>query len=344
MTSIDLEAFGRETQCIYRGEEYLVRDNGAVLRRRRARKRRRPLDDKWTFGKACADSGYMMVSAHRVHQIVATAFHGPAKGSGYVVDHIDTNRRNNRPENLRWVTRLDNALQNPVTRKKIEYLCGSIERFLANPSMLNDLQGDPSFGWMRTVTKEEAENCRKRMLLWANAEEEPGRNRGPIHYERGFSDRAFKPLHRSEAGLAGEPGLEFASTPWCGKYMWPANVQFPCCPQEFGPDPVVDYIQSLQVDAVFASCDTDGLNGRHAHPDMLVDAWSVLEGGSSFVVMCSRPDSKWSLVGVKLNDRSHFIHFHLGSYGTLGEAERAMPTKRVEDFWKDAYAGAREAF
>ena len=271
---------------------------------------------------------------------MATAFHGEPPEPHYVVDHIDSNCRNNRPENLRWLTRLENALLNPVTRKKIEYLCGSVEAFLKNPSMLNDLRTDPSFDWMRAVTTQEAENHRRRMLLFANTEEQPVRHRGPIDYKRWFEKGAFKPLQKWEAGLAGEPGLEFASTPWCGKYMWHDDVRFPCCPQQLGTDPLVDYVQSLQVDAVFAYCDADGLTGGHAHPDMVVVTW-VLEGESSFVVMCSRPDSKWSLVGVTLNDRSHFIHFHLGSYGNFGEAERAMSVKRPADFWKDAYAGAR---
>ncbi|WP_294143305.1 HNH endonuclease signature motif containing protein [uncultured Sanguibacteroides sp.] len=39
-------------------------------------------------------------------------------GSGhgiYVVDHIDTNRQNNRIENLRWLTKLENVLLNPIS-------------------------------------------------------------------------------------------------------------------------------------------------------------------------------------------------------------------------------------
>ena len=35
------------------------------------------------------------------------------------VDHINTNRNDNRAENLRWVTKLENA-NNPLTRQKIK--------------------------------------------------------------------------------------------------------------------------------------------------------------------------------------------------------------------------------
>ena len=51
------------------------------------------------------------IGAVVVHRIVATAFHGEQPSEKHIVDHIDTNRRNNRAENLRWITRLDNLLQ-----------------------------------------------------------------------------------------------------------------------------------------------------------------------------------------------------------------------------------------
>ena len=52
MKQVHLDRFGREVTCTYRGETYRVRDNGAVFRRRRDRARLRPLDEKWTFGRA----------------------------------------------------------------------------------------------------------------------------------------------------------------------------------------------------------------------------------------------------------------------------------------------------
>lgn len=124
----------------------------------------------------------------QIHRIVATAFHGEPPDPTYVVDHIDTNRMNNRPpENLRWLSRLENALKNPVTRKKIEYLCGSIEAFLENPSMLNDLQGNPNFAWMRTVTPKEAKNCKERMFIWANSTNKPRNSTGTINRQSTFA-------------------------------------------------------------------------------------------------------------------------------------------------------------
>lgn len=134
MRSADTNVFEIEVHCVYRGEEYFARDNGAVLRRSREGKRKRQLDDTWTFGTPSASTGYMGISEHTVHRIVATAFHGPQPTASHIVDHIDTNRRNNRPENLRWVTRLENILLNPITAKRVIYHWGSIEIFLADPN------------------------------------------------------------------------------------------------------------------------------------------------------------------------------------------------------------------
>jgi hypothetical protein len=99
-----LDVFERDLQVEYRDERYRVRDNGAVFRQNRFRKRARPLDKHWTFGRQNPSAGYMHLAGVPVHRIVCTAFHGSPPTDQHVVDHIDTNRANNRPENLRWVS------------------------------------------------------------------------------------------------------------------------------------------------------------------------------------------------------------------------------------------------
>ena len=158
-----LNQYGHEAEVNYDGDGYIVRDNGSVYRTCRKEKRKRKLDEVWTFGNPCKSTGYMMINSKRVHRIIATAFHGPPKNWDYVVDHIDTNRKNNRPENLRWLTRLENVLKNEITRKRIEVLCGSVEAFIKDPTILGNSKLDPNFNWMRTVSREEAENCRERL-------------------------------------------------------------------------------------------------------------------------------------------------------------------------------------
>src|SRR5574344_497128 len=95
------EYFTEVRECDYKDEHYSVRDNGAVYRHAREGKKVRKEDNVWTFGEKNLTNGYMLIGSHRVHIIVATAFLGANDSSKLVVYHIDTNRCNNRPENLR---------------------------------------------------------------------------------------------------------------------------------------------------------------------------------------------------------------------------------------------------
>jgi hypothetical protein len=71
-----LHQFDKELTVEYRGEAYRARDNGSVSRQRRPNKRKRSLDDKWTFGWANAATGYLQIGTEVVHRIIATAFYG----------------------------------------------------------------------------------------------------------------------------------------------------------------------------------------------------------------------------------------------------------------------------
>ena len=157
------QEYTREVDCEYKGEKYKVRDNGAILRMPREGKTKRPKDQIWTFGETIS-RGYAWFCGEAVHRIVAVAFLGEPPTKQHVVDHIDTNRQNNRPENLRWLTKLENILLNPITKAKIEYLCGSVEEFLDNPSQLSGHENeDANFAWMRAVSSDEARNT---LISW----------------------------------------------------------------------------------------------------------------------------------------------------------------------------------
>ncbi len=64
--------------------------------------------------KQIPSKGYLVVKlggpnkAVGVHRAVALAFHGPCP-EGLVVDHVDTNKHNNAPGNLEYVTNTENV-------------------------------------------------------------------------------------------------------------------------------------------------------------------------------------------------------------------------------------------
>ena len=54
---VDINNYQEEKSCVYKDEEYLVRDNGSVLRKARPSQRARKLDNEWTFGKINSKNG-----------------------------------------------------------------------------------------------------------------------------------------------------------------------------------------------------------------------------------------------------------------------------------------------
>lgn len=100
-------------------ENYIASDEGDIARK----------DTGEIIKQYPQKSGYVSVYLYRksngrrciivpVHRLVCMAFHGE---EGYIkglfVDHIDTNRANNRADNLHWVTQREN-MNNPNTLNK----------------------------------------------------------------------------------------------------------------------------------------------------------------------------------------------------------------------------------
>jgi hypothetical protein len=312
MKPVDLDDYIRQVICTYRGENYLVRDNGAVFRQPKDTGRKRPLDEKWTFGRADKKAGYMFISSVGIHLIVATAYHGPKPSKDHVVDHIDTNRRNNRPENLRWVTRLENLLLNPITRRRIEIAYGSIENFHANPAQPISGKLHPNFEWMRSVTKHEAEACRRRLLDWANSERMPS---GGV-----LGEWVYTPLTEQYVEEPQPDDLIESNTPGATQRNWKTPSEFPLCPSEISTNGLDEYRKRLKKGEVFS---------RNRYGEAIVDSADLSEDSETLVVLSKHPGGvkDWSLARVLVEDEL-FVHEALGTFFTLEGATKQYVIKR----------------
>lgn len=303
----DLNGFKKECECVYKDERYFVRDNGAVLRFPLDIGRPRPTDNKWTFGKLNSKTGYLEIASVRIHRIVATAFHGEPPTKEHVVDHIDTNKQNNRPDNLRWVTRLENILLNPITAKRIELVCGSIEAFLADPSKFRDKFQEPNYEWMCTVNIQEAQASKERLLAWAESDKPlQGGTLGEWIYKRTLP----------KVQIVTVPEFTNSLTQNAKQKNWKTPTEFPCCPKEIGSNPIISYVANLKTENIFS---------QNQYLKSIIESFAISKDENVLWVMCRSIDDSaikpFSLAEVTYENEV-FIHKSLGSFFDKDGAEK----------------------
>ncbi|MBO6607404.1 HNH endonuclease signature motif containing protein [Psychroserpens sp.] len=313
-----LETYNDIKECSYKNEHYSVRDNGSVLRHAQKNRRIRPTDNKWTFGKLNKRTGYLEIASVRIHRIVATAFHGKPSSKLLVVDHIDTNKHNNRPENLRWVTRLENVLLNPITLRRVELICGSAEAFLADPSKFRDKFQNPNYQWMCAVSKEEAELSKKRLLAWAKSNKPlQGGTLGDWIYNRNLSN---------EFDESANEVLEFINslTPNAVQIAqnWKTPSEFPCCPSKIDSNALTEYYKNLNIGKVFS---------RNQYTSSIVQDVAISEDKNILWIMCKsgeeNPIKPYSLAEITFNNNV-FVHDSLGTFFEKIGAEKQFTLKQ----------------
>lgn len=319
---ININDYKEEKSCIFKGEEYLVRDNGAVLRKTQPQGKPRKLDNLWTFGKLNSKTGYLEIASVRIHRIVATAFHGEAPTEEHIVDHIDTNRQNNRPENLRWVTRLENVVLNPITRKKIEYRTGvSIDEFLKNPSIYRDSFSDPDFAWMRRVSEEEAKQCLIHMQKWGENREQSLQkstsklgdwiyrpNKNTTDFKQNKNVDTFNEFINFE-----NIDLTDSLSPLAKQKDWRTPAKFFCCPDKVVGDPIECYLKNMDNGKIFNS---------NQFGDSIIRAFKAI-GNNAIVVISSIPSAVKPFALAKIVfENGFYVHESLGTFFTYEGAEK----------------------
>lgn len=292
---MNLDVYKIELQCNYKSEVYHVRDNGAVMRL--PNDKVRPLDNVWAYGSKINDKGYFQIGHDLVHRIVATAFHGPAPTDQHVVDHIDTNKQNNRPENLRWLTKLENILMNPITVKRIEIATGvSVYEFLKEPKKYKDKFEKQNLSWMCNVSPEEAQISRERLLEWANSDyTHSGGKLGKWIYKK-----PIQPVVNYDYEYI-DPCVE-SLTPFALQENWVTPVIFHHIPEE---RTIEAYYNKLK-----ESADIEGAiytSNKYGYT-LLIDV--KISDCRKFIYVLSRNHSGWltHVNEIRLNDDNCFVH------------------------------------
>jgi hypothetical protein len=265
----------------------------------------------------CYDTQEKVNHHDQVTRIIATAFHGQQPSEKHIVDHIDTNKKNNRPENLRWITKLENILLNPVTLSRIIYKYGSIENFLSNPAMPLNGTLEKNYDWMRTVTKEESENTRKNLLKWAKEGKTPtGGQLGEWIYQN------LDPQAGSEFQ---EEVLSESLSPNAVQKNWKTPSSFPCCPKTITDSPILTYLGNLKTGIVFS---------HNKYLNSIVTDFALSSEGTKILVLCQNNDIEalkpFSLAEVTFENDT-YVHSNLGSFFKKDGAEKQFTLNGKEE-------------
>lgn len=232
---------------------------------------------------------------------------------------------------MHWVTKLENTLNNPITRKKIILLCGSIEAFLENPSMLNDSQLDSNFSWMKRVSPEEAKISKEKLEEWARSDAKPSGGKidewiyqKPIStFNTGISEKLFGrklPAEFYNDDITedddNEKELNYLEslTPNAVQRNWITPTEFLCCPQKISDTPLEDYYNNLKIGKIFCK-------NQYWKSEIIKFGLSIDK--NSLVVQCNSENSvKAWFINVVTFENNLFVHTPYKSCFTNEGAEK----------------------
>lgn len=245
----------------------------------------------------------MCIGSKTVHRIVAFAFLGNPPSEKHVVDHIDRRRDNNCIQNLRWISLSENMLRHPSVRKEIIKASGSLDNFFENPTTALGL--DPNINWLSTISKEDSERAREQLLKW-NESDRPHKVGIPGNRVLG-NVQPLPPVPQIA------PDIE-SLTPLAMQRRWKTPTEFPNCPNQLGPNPLLEYSLNIRSASVFS---------RDRYKESLVELAELGDGLLSVLVrFCDVSSVKpWAVTKITF-ENERFVHESSGTYFELNGAKK----------------------
>jgi hypothetical protein len=194
---------------------------------------------------------------------------------------------------------LDNLLLNPITLRRIILAYGSLDEFFKNPGAAADSKAIKDFEWMRTVSKEEAEESRSRLLQWAQSGQIPiGGLLGEWVYRAGYP---------TEAVVEHEPDIQ-SLTPIAIQRNWRTPTKFVMCPDQISSRIFSEYGARLKFGTVFSQ------NSLGESRAVIAEATDEL-----LSIVCNMPENpikQWAVAKVTV-ESGKLVHEAVRTYFSL---------------------------
>jgi hypothetical protein len=160
---------------------------------------------------------------------------------------------------------------------------------------------------MCSVSIQEAQTCKKRLLAWAESDRLPsGGSLGEWIYNRGLLKTNVEDM----------PEFTPALTPNVKQKNWKTPTEFPCCPQTIFNNPIAAYFGNLKTEIIFS---------RNQYSSTIIEVFAISKDENTLWIMGRNSEKDavkpYSLAEVTyVND--FFVHNSLGSFFKKDGAEK----------------------
>lgn len=271
-----------QKKVFYREENYFVKDNGEILRHSRLEKRKRKDDEIWTFGTGVDDKGFYTIGTHKVHSIITTAFYGEQPSRQHVVLHKNYNKKDNRSENLLWVTKFQFHILQPNVQSQLRIITKKrkIEEVLENFESLKRFLPE-NLSWMQDISQEE---INKTIELYKKLKFEEKYNYTDHKDVKAITPNAIQ------------------------RNNWWVKNEFPCCPKDAIENSLQTYLENLNEGSIFC---------QNPHYKSKICKFQFNKDKTAIIIKCTDTEEDsikpWKLAEITY-ENNIYVHKNLGTF------------------------------